>query len=211
MKILLADDDVTSRMILMSMLQKQGHEVIAAPDGAAAWEILNNPDPPKLIMLDWMMPGYTGIELCKMIRERFTKFPPYIIFVTSMESKEDIVEGLNAGANDYIVKPCNMNEVAARVAVGCRVIELQDALAKRVQELEDALAHIKRLQGILPICMYCHKIRTDRESWEQIEKYISEHSEAVFSHGICPDCFKKVMQSKEVQEFKNGTNTQSDV
>lgn len=201
MRILLADDDMTSRMILTRMLEKRGHEVIAAADGAEAWEILNKPNPPKLIMLDWMMPGYTGLELCKMIREKFTKFPPYIIFVTAMESKEDVVSGLNAGANDYITKPCNMDELGARVAVGCRVIELQEALEKRVQELEDALAHIKRLQGILPICMYCHKIRTDRESWERIEKYISEHSEAVFSHGICPDCFKKVMESEEFKKL----------
>jgi len=87
-----------------------------------------------------------------------------------------------------------------RAGVGAKVVELQEALAKRVAELEDALAHIKQLQGILPICMYCHKIRTDKESWERIEKYISEHSYAVFSHGICPDCYKKIMES---DEFKN--------
>jgi len=206
MKVLVADDDITSRVLLMSLLQKQGHEVITAPDGAMAWEILNKPDYPKLILLDWMMPVYSGIELCKMIREKLIKFPPYIIFVTSMESKDDVVAGLNAGANDYITKPINFNEFAARVAVGCRVIQLQEALEKRVQELEDALAHIKRLQGIIPICMYCHKIRTDQKSWEQLEKYVSEHSEAVFSHGICPDCMKKMMESEEFKKLKEGTD-----
>lgn len=201
MRILLAEDDTTTRMILTSMLSKFGYQVVPAVDGNEAWEILNKPDPPKLIMLDWSMPGYNGLELCQMIREKFIKFPPYVIFVTAMGSKEDIVRGLNAGANDYITKPCDPDELGARVAVGRRVIELQEALEKRVIELEEALAHIKRLQGILPICMYCHKIRNDKESWERIEKYISEHSDAVFTHGICPDCYKKVMESEEVKNF----------
>lgn len=202
MKILVADDSETSRAILVSLLKKSGYEVIEASDGESAWNELQKPDAPKLVLLDWVMPGIDGLELCKLIRDKLTKLQPYIIFVTAQESKEDIVKGLNAGANDYLVKPFNNDELRARVSVGARVIELQEALAKRVAELEEALAHIKRLQGILPICMYCHKIRTDKESWERVEKYISEHSDAVFSHGICPDCYKKLMESDEFKDLK---------
>ncbi|MGC8830082.1 MAG: response regulator [Verrucomicrobiia bacterium] len=200
MKILVAEDSDTSRAILTSMLRKWSYEVIEAADGAAAWDELQKPDAPRLVLLDWIMPKIDGLELCRMIRANLNKFQPYVIFVTAQESKQDIIKGLEAGANDYLTKPYDIGELRARVGVGVRVVELQEALAKRVAELEEALAHIKQLQGILPICMYCHKIRTDKESWERIEKYISEHSNAVFSHGICPDCYKKIMES---DEFKN--------
>ena len=101
------------------------------------------------------------------------------------------MEGLGAGANDYIVKPFNREELRARVKVGERIIKLQSSLAARVEELQEALSHIKTLQGILPICMYCHKIRDDKEAWGRIESYIEKHSEVRFSHSLCPECLEK--------------------
>jgi DNA-binding response OmpR family regulator len=108
-----------------------------------------------------------------------------------MGEKEDVVEGLEAGANDYIRKPFDRPELRARVRVGERVLELEAALAERIRALQDALAHVKTLQGLLPICMHCHRIRNDQQTWERLEKYISEHTEAEFTHGLCPECMKK--------------------
>jgi len=107
------------------------------------------------------------------------------------DRKEDIVSGLDAGANDYVIKPFEQEELRARLRVGERVVELQSALNDRVKELQKALSHIKTLQGILPICMHCHKIRDDQDVWQRLEKYIAEHSGVQFSHGLCPECRKK--------------------
>ena len=96
-----------------------------------------------------------------------------------------------SGANDFIGKPFHHEELRARLSVGRRIIEMQSTLESRIIALQDAISHIKRLQGILPICMHCHKIRTDKESWEKIEHYITEHSDAQFSHGLCPECLGK--------------------
>jgi DNA-binding response OmpR family regulator len=193
MKILAAEDDPTSREILRVMLQKWGYDVVTAANGDQAWEILrSSQEPPRLAILDWMMPGRNGIDVCRQVRQHTPALSVYIILLTSLASKSDIVAGLDAGANDYVIKPFDKAELLARIQVGCRVIELQNALEARVQQLEEALAHIKTLQGIIPICMHCHKIRTDKESWQRLELYIQDHSGASFSHGVCPECMEKI-------------------
>jgi response regulator RpfG family c-di-GMP phosphodiesterase len=116
---------------------------------------------------------------------------PYLIFVTAKARTQDIVTGLGAGADDYIVKPFEREELRARVQVGFRMLELQAALADRVRELEEALTRVKQLQGLLPICSYCKKVRDDRNYWQQVETYIEGHSDAQFTHGICPECREK--------------------
>lgn len=191
MKILIAEDDFTSRQMLTAILGNWGYQVQAVSDGRQALETLGRPDAPRLSILDWLMPEIDGIEVCRQIRRAATTEPPYIIMLTAMEEKKDIVRGLQAGANDYITKPYDPNELLARVAVGRRVVELQEALVRRVAELQTALAEIRKLQGIIPICMHCHNIRSDKESWQRLEYYISEHSSATFSHGICPACAEK--------------------
>jgi phosphoserine phosphatase RsbU/P len=190
MNILIAEDDLISRMMLQALLEKWGYEVEAAADGNEAWVALQRADSPRLVILDRIMPGIDGVELCKRTRELPQQNPPYIILLTACGNKADIAEGLRGGADDYVSKPFDNEELSARLEVGRRVIKLQKSLSDRVKELETALAHIKKLQGILPICCFCHKIRDDKESWQQIESYMTEHSEAVFSHGICPDCLK---------------------
>src|SRR5262249_57910928 len=100
------------------------------------------------------------------------------------------VTGLQSGANDYVTKPFDRAELQARVCVGKSVVELQRSLALRVRELEDALSQVRQLQGLLPICCYCKKIRDDRNYWQQVETYVGDHSAARFSHAICPDCLK---------------------
>jgi len=191
MNILIAEDDHISRHILESLLKKWDYDIISTCDGNEAWEKMKAADAPKLAILDWMMPGMDGIDICRLIREKDDSNPTYVILLTAKQSKEDIVVGLEAGANDYIVKPFDKNELRARVEVGRKVVELQTALANRVIELQEALDHVKTLQGIIPICMHCHKIRDDQEAWHGLEKYIENHSKANFSHGICPDCMKK--------------------
>jgi CheY-like chemotaxis protein len=196
MKILIAEDDLTSRRILEAILKKWEYEVISAQDGIEAWKALQEPDPPSLAILDWMMPGMNGVEFCYEARKIKTLTPPYIILLTSKRQREDIVEGLEAGANDYLRKPFDREELHARIRVGERVIELQKTLAGRVRDLQAALGRIKTLQGLVPICCYCKKIRNDQNYWEQLETYLSQHSAAEFSHGICPDCIQKHIASQ---------------
>ena len=191
MRILIAEDDSTSRLLLERLLKKWEHEVISTADGDEAWTALQAEDAPRLAILDWMMPGMDGIEVCREVRRQVTLEPRYIILLTALGRKEDIVTGLEAGANDYVTKPFDKNELRVRINVGQRVLELQSALAYRIDELQKVLDHVKTLQGILPICMHCRRIRTDQESWEGLESYIQDHSEAEFSHGLCPECLEK--------------------
>jgi phosphoserine phosphatase RsbU/P len=192
MRILIAEDDRTSRNLLSMVLTKCGHEVAETVDGAAAWEVLQRPDAPRLVVLDWMMPEMDGPEVVRRVRAVETDQPPYIIMLTAKGTKADIIAGLEAGANDYVAKPFDAGELRARVEVGCRLVETQTALAEKVEELRQALEHIKTLRGIVPICASCKKIRDDQGFWKQVEVYVRDHTEAEFSHGICPDCIRKL-------------------
>jgi response regulator RpfG family c-di-GMP phosphodiesterase len=116
----------------------------------------------------------------------------YLILVTAREARGDVIAGLDAGADDYVIKPFDADELRARVAVGVRVLSLQEGLAERVAELQAALTNVKQLSGLLPICSYCKRIRGDDQYWQQVEGYIAAHSDAQFSHGICPACYKTV-------------------
>ena len=188
--ILIADDDPVSRKMLSHTLMKAGHNIVEATNGSEAWEILQSQDSPPLAILDWMMPEMNGPELCQALRAQVPARSTYLMLLTSKGNRDDIVKGLEAGADDYIVKPFDTAELRARVHVGFRVLTLQERLASRVQELEEALTQIKHLRGLLPICCYCKKIRDDGNYWKQVEEYISENSEVKFSHGICPKCYE---------------------
>lgn len=208
MKILIAEDDLTSRRILEAILAKWNYEVIATGDGLEAWQALQTENAPPIAIIDWMMPGMDGVEFCRQIRQTHTLTPTYIILLTSKAQQEDVVAGLEAGANDYIRKPFEREELRARIQVGERVVELQTALADRVKMLEEAIVKIKTLQGLLPICSYCKKIRNDQDYWQQIETYVAEHTQAEFTHGICPDCLEKHIkgQMETLQKMKEGKN-----
>jgi DNA-binding response OmpR family regulator len=191
MKILIADDDPLNRRVVYAALAPDGHEIVQADDGEAAWQALQAPEAPSLAVLDWLMPHKTGLELCRLARAGLSA-APYLILLTSKREHADIVTALNAGADDYIVKPFDAAELRARVGVGIRIVTLQQALAARVGELELALANIKQLRGLLPVCAWCRRVRNDADYWQQIEVYITEHSDAQISHGICPDCVVNV-------------------
>jgi DNA-binding response OmpR family regulator len=195
MRVLIADDDAIGLRLLDRTIRRlHGYEVVAVTDGLAALRVLEASDPPPLAILDWMMPNLDGVDVCRNIRNTPRLQSIYIILVTGKESRESRLEGLRAGANDYITKPFDPAELEARVRVATRVVELQLQLHRRVFELEQTLARVKRLERSLPICMYCKKIRDEQNSWHQIESYIEAHSDAEFSHGICTECFEKLDQ-----------------
>lgn len=130
MKILIAEDDATSRMLLEAMLKKWEFECVVAEDGAAGWELMQVDEPPHFLFIDWEMPKMNGIELIKRVRQQSTNNPPYIILLTARNETVDVVEGLDSGANDYVVKPFNKAELRARIDVGVRVLNLQGDLSR---------------------------------------------------------------------------------
>jgi DNA-binding response OmpR family regulator len=190
-RILIAEDDPVTRRVLRAMLSKWGYQVHTCTDGLAAWQTLQATAAPPLVILDWMMPHMDGLQVCRQLRALSQPPSTYVILLTARGQEADIVTGLEAGADDYITKPFAREELRARVQVGARVVTLQRQLAERVQELEDALARVKYLRGLLPICAYCKKIRNDQNYWQQVESYIAEHSDAQFSHSICPACYEQ--------------------
>lgn len=180
--------------MLESVLKKWGYDVEAVENGLDACTALESVNAPLIAILDWNMPGLDGLEVCRRARELPKQQPPYIIMLTARVGGEDIVAALDAGADDYIVKPFNRAELRARLGVGLRMVRLQTSLAERVRDLELALSNVKRLQGLLPICSYCKKIRDDKNYWQQVESYLAERGEVRFSHGICPECFDAVVR-----------------
>jgi two-component system cell cycle response regulator len=145
--VLLADDDAISRAMLESCLRKWEFDVTTAKDGLYAWHELQKKNAPSLVILDWMMPGISGIEICRRIRARGTSPYPYILLLTSRDSKQDVVEGLDAGADDYLTKPFNVNELKARLQVGRRILQLQNDLLRKEEELRFEASH-DRLTGL---------------------------------------------------------------
>lgn len=195
--ILVVDDQPANLKVLLSFLQEHDYRVYMVDSGQRALAILPKIQP-DLILLDVMMPGMSGFEICRRIKadKDLAAFP--VIFMTALDSVEDKMTGFSAGAVDYITKPFQQVEVLAR-------IHTHITLRKRERELEDALEEIKKMTGILPICSYCKQIRNDEGYWQQVEEYISEHSEAMFSHGVCPVCYKKMMK-----RLKEGGDSVSD-
>lgn len=190
MKILIAEDEKISRKILEMTLIKTSYDVVAVEDGLKALASIEK-EVPDMIITDWMMPDLDGAELCRRVRALDLPSYVYIILLTALTQKENIIQGLDAGADDYITKPFERTELLARVKAGERVIQLEKSLRQKNQELSDVLAHVKQLKGLLPICMFCKKIRNDEDYWQKLEEYLSEHTEADFSHSICPECLEK--------------------
>jgi len=187
-RILIAEDNRAAKLVLRAALQRLGHEVVAVEDGQAALESLEQRSFP-LVISDWMMPRLSGLELCRAVRGREAerlaegKKPgyTYLILLTALDGKADYLEGMDAGADDLLIKPLDNDQLAARLRVAGRILDL----IKETQQLE----------GLLPICSYCKKIREGDEnageavSWVPVESYVSSRSEVSFSHGVCPSCY----------------------
>lgn len=192
--ILVVDDQPGNLKVLLSFLQEHNYRVYMVDSGQRALDILPKIQP-DLILLDVMMPGMNGFEVCKKIKgdKELVSLP--VIFMTALDSVGDKMAGFAAGAVDYITKPFQQVEVLARITTHI-------TLRKREKELEQALEEIKTLTGILPICSYCKQIRNDEGYWQQVEEYISEHSKAMFTHGVCPSCYIKALAALENLEAK---------
>ena len=197
MRILTADDDAMLRHGLSVQLRRWGYEPIVCANGAEARAVLKGGDPPQLAILDRTMPGAGGIELCAEIRADAALQSTYVILLTAHDTRDDILHGLDGGADEYLTKPLDWEMLRARLRAGARIVTLQQDLALRVAELQEALANVKQLSGLLPMCSYCKRIRDDGDYWQQLETYLSHHSEAEFSHGICPPCLERVAKDFE--------------
>ena len=182
MKILIAEDDDIARELIADLLQQEGYDVVQAADGALAWQEFEHNEF-ALVISDWLMPETDGLELCRRIRSAQQSTYPYIILLTALKGKNYFLEGMQAGADDFISKPFDADEFRAKLHVASRIVSLQ----KRVNTLE----------GVLPTCMYCKKIRDDKNDWVTLEQYVTERSNAAFSHGVCPQCY-----AQAAAEFK---------
>ena len=206
LKILIAEDEPVTREKLTELLRGWGYEVEVAHDGSEAWQILQREDAPALVLADVQMPGMDGPELCRRARTDLNERGLYILLLTSVRlTKVDLVDGLLAGADDYLFKPFDHAELHARLKVGERVLNLQNKLRDRVKELEAATGQIHQLEGLLPICAWCKKIRDDRNYWHQVETYVAMHSAAEFTHSICPQCLDLLKL-----EIKNQANVKKE-
>jgi CheY-like chemotaxis protein len=152
---------------------------------------------PDCILLDVMFPGISGYEIIRRIKSEFPEEYIPIIMLSAKDQLIDIKEGFRSGANDYITKPFQVEEVLIRVKTHLALRNMQKTLEEKNAQLEDALANVKTLRGLLPICANCKKIRDDQGYWTQLEKYIETHSDALFSHGICPECMETLYGDQE--------------
>jgi len=187
MKILIAEDDITSRRILEAVLTKWGYEVTAVSNGNDAIEGLMKDDAPRLALLDWIMPGKDGVDVCRSVRQKRTMISPYIILLTGKGNKKDISKGLDSGADDYIVKPYDKDELKARINVGERMIELQNALAEKekfqgVLEMAGAVCH-ELNQPLMVISGYSEMLQMDLSEDDPQYKMIRNISEQVYRLG----------------------------
>ncbi len=205
MKILMAEDDAFSRKLLEATLGKAGHDVVSCDDGEAAIEAYEKEPSIEMAILDWMMPGKDGLEVCREIKANEGQNLTYIIMLTAKSRPDDLALAMDSGADDFVSKPFNAVELNARINAGVRMIRLQKAMADNIQELQEALAHVEQLQGIIPICAWCKKIRDDSQYWSSVEDYIGRHSKAEFSHSVCPECLEKHFPD-EADEIADSTD-----
>jgi phosphoserine phosphatase RsbU/P len=190
-RVLIADDDSALRHGLFVHLLRWGYEPTLCADGTEARIALRSGHRPPLALLDWNMPGVDGLELCREIRSLPNLASMYVVLLTAHSARDEMVTGLDCGADEYMVKPVDWELLRVRLQIGARIVTLQQSLAQRVQELQAALDTVKELSGLLPICSYCKRIRDDNDYWQQLESFVSEHTKAQFSHGICPSCFEQ--------------------
>lgn len=212
-KILIVDDDAITQKLLKGLLEKQGYKkIVISNSGGQALELIKK-DPPDLVLLDVFMPGIDGYEVCARLKADSSTSHIPIIMVTggAVQADEAIEKSFNAGATDFITKPISGIEFLARIKSGLTIKNNHDLLAdelkrrklaekekeKLIKKLEQALSEIKSLKGIVPICSHCKKIRDDKGFWNNLEAYIQAHSEAEFSHGLCPDCSEKLYGNED--------------
>lgn len=188
MKILIAEDEYTTRLMVQVSLENWGYSVISVVDGQEAMGYLEQPDAPDIAILDWEMPELDGVQVCRRVKELERETPIYVILLTARDSQNDILEGFAAGADDYMTKPFNDNELRARVRVAERMVRIQSSLARTVEELRQALDLVEELQATIPICTGCLKIAGEDGLWHSLDDVLKHRSDARFIQLVCPEC-----------------------
>jgi len=188
-KILIAEDELTTRMLVQVSLENWGYRVESVVNGQQAWSALKRKDAPSIAILDWEMPELDGPEVCRKVKEMGKENSPYIILLTGRDSNNDIVEGFDAGADDYMTKPFNNNELQARVRVAERLVRTQTSLTESVAELKEVLNHLEMIREGVAVCHSCWKIfNGDDGNWYTLEESAGDHADSRFFQAVCPDC-----------------------
>lgn len=177
MNVLVVEDDATSRALLVGGLRKLGHEAVTAADGAEAWDLLLAGGP-RVVVSDWMMPKLDGLELCRRVRER--RGQPYVYFILltgTMLGGDHHARAMEEGVDDFLTKPLDLEALRLRLRVAERIVTLTE--------------RVRTLEGILPMCAYCRRIRDEKGGYSSLEDFVSDKTPTQFSHGVCPECAKK--------------------
>jgi DNA-binding response OmpR family regulator len=179
MRILVAEDDVFSRTLLGATLKHLGHDPVLVVDGQEAIETYRKTHFP-LVISDWVMPRVDGLELCSLIRAERRQNYTYIMLLTVLEGRQDFLEGLKAGADDFITKPLNEDVLVARIMVSERIVNIQNVNRAFAQ--------------LIPICSYCKKARRDSDYWQRLDEFLLDQTDLHLSHGICPECYENTVR-----------------
>jgi phosphoserine phosphatase RsbU/P len=181
------EDNEFSRKLLTTILEQMGYAVRAYNDGDAAWEAFQK-DPTPIIVTDWLMPHTDGLALTRKIRAHKADAYTYIILLTAnVQTPENYSAAIDAGVDDFLEKPLDRDRLWARLHVAERVLTYTHRIGK--------------LEAILPICSYCHKVRSDSGYWQQVEEYLAEQTGSMLSHSICPDCYEKYIKP-QIEKLK---------
>jgi AmiR/NasT family two-component response regulator len=188
-RILVTDDDALIAGLIQDELEELGHKVVGrAADGAEAVRLVQNLQP-DVVLMDISMPVMDGLQATREIQ---AKCPRPVVLLTAHDEPETVEKASAAGAGAYVLKPPNGPELGRAIAIAVARFDDLQTLRRLNTELQAALAQVKRLSGLIPMCSCCRKVRDDRGYWQQVEQYIAEHSTARVSHGMCPDCIRKM-------------------
>lgn len=194
MRILIAADQASCRE-LETVCRANGYQPVTAGNAREAITAAQGPEPPAMALVDSASPDWEIRPLIARLRQvRTGDSPLYIILLAPRSATGEEPGDIPDDVDDCIVRPIASRELRARLRLGRRLLRLQNALNERVLELENALGRVKNLQGLLPMCSYCKRIRNDRNYWQQVESYITEHSNAEFTHGVCPHCYETIVK-----------------
>lgn len=178
MKILIVEDDPIAGAVLDASLRQLGHEVDIAADGQAGWARFQQ-ESPRIVISDWIMPHLDGLDLCRHIRGAGGDYTYFILISNLTTGGQNLDLAIQAGVDDFLAKPVNEAELKARLHVATRILNYA--------------TEVRQLHEIIPICGYCRKLRDDQNYWSQVEEYLKTQTGASFSHGICPDCYERVL------------------
>ncbi|MCP4695285.1 MAG: response regulator [Gammaproteobacteria bacterium] len=200
--ILIVDDDIANLKIMAAYLRESGYDSMMAENGKDALEKAQSGSP-DLILMDVLMPGMNGFEACQHMKSSKNIKDIPVLFMTALSDIENKLKGFDAGGVDYITKPIQEREMLARIDTHLTLQSLRKSLEEKNTQLQKTLDEVSTLRGILPICASCKKIRDDKGYWNQIEAYIENHSDALFSHGLCPGCEKKFYGDEKWYKKRN--------